>query len=57
MGKLLMAGEFREAAEPALLDAQLLAPNDLRWPYYAHNSAGCKATRWALRPCSSGLCS
>ena len=34
MGKLLMAGEFREAAEPALLDAQLLAPNDLRWPYY-----------------------
>jgi len=34
MGKLLMAGEFREAAEPALLDAQMLAPGEARWPYY-----------------------
>jgi tetratricopeptide (TPR) repeat protein len=34
LGKLLMAAEFREAAEPCLLDAQALAPTELRWPYY-----------------------
>lgn len=34
MGKLLIAAEFREPAEAALLDAQALAPDDMRWPYY-----------------------
>ena len=33
-GELLMAADQREAAEPALLDAQRLAPADMRWPYY-----------------------
>lgn len=33
-GKLMMAADQREAAEPALLDAQRLAPADMRWPYY-----------------------
>jgi len=34
MGTLLMAAEFREPAEVALRDAQALAPDDFRWPYY-----------------------
>ena len=34
MGKLLMAAEFGKAAEPCLLNAQMLAPGDMRWPYY-----------------------
>jgi tetratricopeptide (TPR) repeat protein len=34
MGKLLMAAEYRDAAEPAFLNAQALTPNDPRWPYY-----------------------
>jgi tetratricopeptide (TPR) repeat protein len=34
MGKLLMAAEYRDAAEPAFLDAQALTPNEVRWPYY-----------------------
>jgi tetratricopeptide (TPR) repeat protein len=34
MGKLLLAAEFREPAEAALLDAQALAPDDMRWPYF-----------------------
>jgi tetratricopeptide (TPR) repeat protein len=34
MGKLLMAAEFRDAAEPAFLNAEALAPNERRWPYY-----------------------
>jgi tetratricopeptide (TPR) repeat protein len=34
MGKLLMAAEFREPAEAALLNAQALAPGDMRWPYF-----------------------
>jgi tetratricopeptide (TPR) repeat protein len=34
MGKLLMAAELRESAEASLLNAQALAPNDMRWPYY-----------------------
>lgn len=39
MGMLLMAAEYREAAEPCLLNAQVLAPAELRWPYYlAHLS-------------------
>ena len=34
MGKLLMAAEYRDAAESSFLDAQLLTPNEARWPYY-----------------------
>ena len=34
MGRLLMAAEYREAAEPCFLNAQLLVPPDVRWPYY-----------------------
>jgi len=34
MGKLLFAAEYWNEAEPALLDAEALAPTDLRWPYY-----------------------
>jgi len=34
MGKLLMAAEYRDAAEPAFLNAQALTPNEIRWPYY-----------------------
>ena len=33
-GKLLMAAEYRRAAEPCFLNAQALAPTDARWPYY-----------------------
>jgi Flp pilus assembly protein TadD len=34
MGKLLMAADYLNSAEACLLDAQTLAPNDARWPYY-----------------------
>src|SRR5215467_4081395 len=34
MGTLLMAAEYREDAEAALLDAQTFNPRDPRWPYY-----------------------
>ena len=34
MGKLLMAAALRDAAEPYLRQAQTLAPDDTRWPYY-----------------------
>ena len=34
MGKLLMAATFLDAAEACYLNAQILAPNDARWPYY-----------------------
>jgi tetratricopeptide (TPR) repeat protein len=34
MGKLLLAAEYRDAAEPSLLNAQALTPNEVRWPYY-----------------------
>jgi tetratricopeptide (TPR) repeat protein len=34
MGKLLMAGEYADAAESCLLNAQMLASSDFRWPYY-----------------------
>jgi tetratricopeptide (TPR) repeat protein len=33
-GMMLQAAEYYEAAEPAYLNAQDLAPGDLRWPYY-----------------------
>ena len=34
LGVLLMAAEYRRAAEPCFLDAEALAPTELRWPYY-----------------------
>lgn len=34
MGKLLIAAELGDAAESCLLNAQTLAPDDMRWPYY-----------------------
>ena len=34
LGKLLMAADYPDAAEPCLIDAQRLAPNERRWPYY-----------------------
>jgi tetratricopeptide (TPR) repeat protein len=34
MGKLLMASEYRDAAEPCFLNAQALMPSEIRWPYY-----------------------
>jgi tetratricopeptide (TPR) repeat protein len=34
MGKLLMAAEYRDGAEPAFLNAEALMPADRRWPYY-----------------------
>jgi tetratricopeptide (TPR) repeat protein len=34
MGRLLMAAEYRDAAEPCFLNAQALAPDDARWPHY-----------------------
>jgi tetratricopeptide (TPR) repeat protein len=33
-GKLLMAATLLDAAETCFLNAQTLAPNDRRWPYY-----------------------
>jgi len=33
-GMVLQAAEYYEAAEPSYLNAQDLAPGDLRWPYY-----------------------
>ena len=29
-----MAADLDDAAEPCLLNAQTLAPTDIRWPYY-----------------------
>lgn len=34
MGKLLMAAEYRDAAEPCLLNAEVLVPHEILWPYY-----------------------
>ena len=34
LGMLLHAAEFFDAALPCYLNAQTLAPSDLRWPYY-----------------------
>lgn len=34
LGKLLLAADLAEAAEPYLRNAQTLAPVDFRWPYY-----------------------
>ena len=34
MGNVLMAARYAEAPEPFYLNAQSLAPDDARWPYY-----------------------
>lgn len=34
VGKVLMAAEYVELAEPFFLNARALAPDDHRWPYY-----------------------
>lgn len=34
MGKLLMAAELYDAAEACFLNAEALAPDQMRWPYY-----------------------
>jgi tetratricopeptide (TPR) repeat protein len=34
LGKVLISAHYFNAAEPALLNAQTLAPDDFRWPYY-----------------------
>ena len=34
MGSVLMAARYAEAPEPFYLNAQALAPDDRRWPYY-----------------------
>ncbi len=34
LGKLLMAGGHSDVAERCFLNAQMLAPDDVRWPYY-----------------------
>jgi tetratricopeptide (TPR) repeat protein len=34
LGMLLQAGEYYEAAEPAYLNGEQLAPTEMRWPYY-----------------------
>ena len=42
-GMMLMAAEFPNAAMPAFRNAQMLAPADVRWPYYLahlHRDAG-----------------
>jgi len=42
-GMVLQAAEFFDAAEPCYLNAQSLAPGEIRWPYYLaslHKSRG-----------------
>ena len=34
LGRLFMAADLDDAAEPCLFNAQTLAPTDVRWPYY-----------------------
>ena len=34
MGRLFIATEFYDAADAALSNAQMLRPDDMRWPYY-----------------------
>jgi tetratricopeptide (TPR) repeat protein len=34
LGMVLQAAEYYEAAEPSLLNAQALAPDEVRWPYF-----------------------
>jgi tetratricopeptide (TPR) repeat protein len=34
LGKILVAAEYFDAAEPCFLNAQALQPTEMRWPYY-----------------------
>jgi len=34
LGRMLMAADHRDAAEPCFLNAAALAPDDFRWPYF-----------------------
>ena len=34
LGMVLQAADFQDVAEPCYLNAQTLAPTDVRWPYY-----------------------
>jgi tetratricopeptide (TPR) repeat protein len=46
LGMLLQAGEYYDAAEPCYFNAQALAPDQFRWPYYLallHKSQGATA--------------
>ncbi len=36
-GMVLQASEYFDVAEPCYLNAQKLAPEDVRWPYYLAN--------------------
>jgi tetratricopeptide (TPR) repeat protein len=54
LGNLLMAAAYIDAAEPCYLNAQTLAPNEMRWPYYlghVHRIRGdaAGAARWFER--------
>src|SRR5262249_2185392 len=43
MGMLLMAAEYRDPAEACLQNAEDLAPDEVKWPYYLahlHGAAG-----------------
>ncbi|PYR26714.1 MAG: hypothetical protein DMF98_08100, partial [Acidobacteria bacterium] len=48
LGKLLMAATYFDAAEVCYLNAQTLAPIDMRWPYYLGHLDKAKA-RWRSR--------
>ena len=41
MGMLLMAAEYREAAEAFLLNAESLSPEVVKWPYYLAHLYSC----------------
>ena len=56
MGKLLMAAEFHDPAELSLLNAEALAPGDMRWPYYSGTCTGRRGTFRKRWPPSSGRC-
>ena len=34
LGRILMAADYPDAAEPCFFNAQTLVPDDVRWPYY-----------------------
>ena len=56
LGKLLMAGEYLDEAERCFRNAQLLAPDDFRWPYYlGHVFIGKGDLTHAVRHFEQGL--
>lgn len=51
LGKLLMAAQYTDASDACLLNAQTLAPSDMRWPYYLahfHRTRGALASSAAF---------